>query len=402
MKNVWIVLCSSGIGGAERRALKLAIYLAEQKIYNINVLINSDLMKYFTNDTQINSAIERKNFTIKFAEDYHKKAIDYKYFFGIIKKIDTYHSLLKKMPFVYRFLLRYFSYNQVFKAINFEKTDTIHCFSTDAVRLGLIAQNNLNVRNTIVELVGNKFLERYARQIAVTKYRPVNTYFKAVSETVLYNFNNALKEQGISNLQNISEWDGPFIYVPKIKNNLRKQNIIIFASRFNEPKNPILFAKAIKAIFDNNHLTKWKVVIRGRGALEEEICTILGEYISSGRVEVGFSGELYKDFLKSKVVVSIISTGNYPSQSLFEAMSYGVVPIISRTGNSEEKYNNSNIVFCDLNFEDLRHKIFNTCNEIECNDSLFANKSQSLIKFSDELIKSSNYLKELHQIYGRE
>jgi glycosyltransferase involved in cell wall biosynthesis len=400
MKNVWIVLCSSGIGGAERRALKLAICLAEQNKYKVNVLINKDLLPYFQNDTQINAAIKHEKFSVKIAEDYYKKLVNYRHFFGIIKKIDGYHSLLKRLPFLYRLLLNYFSYDKVFKSIGFGSNDVIHCFSTDAVRLGLIRYDSSIVESVIVELVGNKFLQRYANQISIMKYNPSNTNFKAVSETVLNNFNKALKERNISNLKNVSEWDGPFIYVPKLKVDINKENVIIFASRFNKPKNPVLFAKAIKSLFDSQKLGKWKVIIRGRGALEKEIKDILEDYIKTNRVEVGFSGELYKDFVKSKVVVSIIETGNYPSQSLFEALSYGVIPIISNTGNSKEKYNHSDVVFCDLDLEDLKGKILKSCTEIEDSESMFKQKSQSLIQYSAYLIKESNYLKELYQIYG--
>lgn len=400
MKNIWIVLCSSGIGGAERRALKLAICLAEQDKYRINVLINKELLPYFENDAQINESIKQEKFSVKIAEDYYKKLINYKHFFGIIKKLDGYHRLLKKLPFLYRLLLNYFSYNKVFKSIGFGSNDVIHCFSTDAVRLGLMGYDTTKLESVIVELVGNKFLQRYANQISVMKYNPSNTSFKAVSETVLNNFKKALKERDISNLKDVSEWDGPFIFVPKTEEKMAKENIIIFASRFNKPKNPVLFAKAINDIFNSGKLIDWKVIIRGRGALEVEINEILKDYVSSGRVDIGFSGELYKDFLSAKVMVSIISTGNYPSQSLFEGLSYGVVPIISKTGNSVEKYDHPDVVFCELDFEDLKEKITQTCVAIQKYPEVFKTKSNNLMKHSNTLIQNSNYLKELYKIYG--
>lgn len=399
MKNVWIVICSSGIGGAERRALKLAIYLAESGEFKVHVLINAEMLKYLKNDVQINEAIEREDFKVEIAEDYYRKIINYKHFFGIIKRIHGLHHVLKNVPFLYRYLLKYFSYQKVFKRINFKQDDVIHSFSTDAVRLGLMFYKSDHLRNIVVELVGNKFLQRYATQIALAKYNPKNTHFKAVSKTVLHNFKQHLKDVGVENLQNVTEWDGPFIYVPKTKDTIDKKNVIVFASRFNQPKNPILFSKAIKNIFDKKELADWKVIIRGRGALETEIREILKVYIDQDRVDVGFSGELYKDLQTAKVFVSIIVTGNYPSQSLFEAMSYGAIPIISKTGNSEEKYNDPNVVFCELDLEDLEDKLARTCKSVQENEESFIGKSNSIKKYSDALIHNSNYVKELKAIY---
>jgi len=400
MKSVWISLCSAGIGGAERRALKLTIFLARETNYSVNLIVNRNLLSFFKNDVQVNEAIDNKEFNIFIAEDFTSKKINYKHFFGILKKLDGKHNFLIRIPYLYKVLLRYFSYDSLFSKLPIQQNDIVHCFGTDAVRLGLLLNNTLVNNKVVIELVGNKFLSRFSNHLKVIGVENENIVFKAVSQTVLENFNSYLERDQIKLNNEVSEWDGPFIYFFNTDvSHIKKENVIVFASRFNPPKNPILFSEVIKELFDNNALDNWKVIIRGRGALETQIKEILREYIKNKKVDVGFSGELYKDFAVSKVVVSLIETGNYPSQSLFEAMSYGVIPIISNTGNSFEKYNNDGVIFCDLDKIDLKEKLSELTIKIEKEGGFYNETSNKIEVVSKGLTVSSNYINQLNELY---
>lgn len=401
VKNVWITLCSSGMGGAERRALKLTIFLSRETSYNVNLIVNRELFLYLKNDVQINQAIVNKEFKIYIAEEYASKRVNYKYYFGVLKKVDSKHTLLSKVPFIYKAILSYFSYKSLFANLPIKQDDIIHCFGTDAARLGVLLNGSLNKNKVVIELVGNKFLSRFSHHLKLIGIRNKNIVFKAVSKTVLDKFNIFLERDNIKMNNKVSEWDGPFIYFFNSDvSQIKKENVIVFASRFNPPKNPVLFSNTIKKLFDNKTLNNWRVIIRGRGALETEIIEILSQYIEDGKVDVGFSGELYKDFALAKIIVSVIETGNYPSQSLFEAMSYGLIPVISKTGNSIEKYNHEEVVFCELDQDDLQKKITELVIKFEKDDDYYRSSSEKIQSFSKDLTNKSNYINEVFKIYG--
>jgi hypothetical protein len=58
--------------------------------------------------------------------------------------------------------------------------------------------------------------------------------------------------------------------------------------------------------------------------------------------------------LKSKIYVSIISTGNYPSQSAFEAYALGNILLLSDRGNTREKFTHPAFHFVDLDLASVK------------------------------------------------
>ena len=59
----------------------------------------------------------------------------------------------------------------------------------------------------------------------------------------------------------------------------------------------------------------------------------------------------------SKIYVSIISTGNYPSQSAFEAYARGNILLLSDRGNTREKFTHPAFQFVDLDVGRLKNGI---------------------------------------------
>ncbi len=135
----------------------------------------------------------------------------------------------------------------------------------------------------------------------------------------------------------------------------KKENLIIFASNFFQRKNPDLFAQAVAELINEGELGSWKVKVRGKGPLDAKVRTLLARAIEAKRVEVGFSNNLEDELVKAKVFVSIISTGNYPSQSVFEAYARGNLLLLSDRGNSREKFTHPSIQFVDLSLEAVKN-----------------------------------------------
>lgn len=108
-----------------------------------------------------------------------------------------------------------------------------------------------------------------------------------------------------------------------------KERLVCYACRFIERKNPLVMARAacrfVQAYPD------WKVVILGRGELES---AVRSETAEEARVEVAFVPDPGSYFARAQVMVSIIETGDYPSQSVLEAMAHGCYLILADRGQS--------------------------------------------------------------------
>jgi len=402
MIDYWIVLCSNGIGGAEKRAIKVGVYLAKERRVNVKMLINRALYKHYLADEDISAILSQNIIEVVLAESIQKSWIRYEKLYPVIKLLDRYDHMLSIFPGVYRTLLKIFSMHALLKKLS-HKNGIFHCFGTDAARLGLVLNSKRLHNPVIIEVVGNKLLKRMVNQLAVCPVSGDNFTLKPVSESVANNLINIINEKGLETyLQKLSTWKGPFIG-EIISQNLNsilnlKENIIIFASRFNGPKNPLIFAKSIKTLLDKQLLANWTILIRGRGVLYDDIREILYDYINCKKVELGFSHNLRAEFIKSKIVVSLIETGNYPSQSLFEAMNCGCVPIVSNTGNSKEKFNSPYVHFVALEEIDLCRKLIELTERFHNGNEDYNHNAREIVAFIKEISDQSEYKVELKSI----
>ncbi len=115
-----------------------------------------------------------------------------------------------------------------------------------------------------------------------------------------------------------------------------KDNVIVFAGRLIDEKNPLLFVKALALLnrADPLYLRDWRAYVLGEGPLERE----LREEIVQNGLEAIVSIERVhctSSYLrKARVFVSLQRTENYPSQSLLEAMSSGCAVIATDVGET--------------------------------------------------------------------
>ncbi len=148
-----------------------------------------------------------------------------------------------------------------------------------------------------------------------------------------------------------------------------KDNSVVFISRLEIFKNPILFLEAIK-ILNNKSPDNLKIkhFIFGEGNLKKEINTFIKENKLNN---VHFGGVIHNtwEYLRSsKVFISIQINENYPSQSLIEAMACENAIIASDVGETRLLVTENEGILVDFNSQsiaDAIYKLFSTQGLIE-------------------------------------
>lgn len=200
----------------------------------------------------------------------------------------------------------------------------------------------------------------------------------------------------------------PFVYavkhcftdLSKFKSSKEKKNIIVFAARFVNVKNPIFFIEAINIITKNytNVLDNWKVVLYGKGPLEKEIKKTLNKYNLKKIVDVDYKSDMSSVFASSKIFVSSQDLENFTSLSMLEAMASGNIIIARNVGQTHFFVkNNANGFLCNENNpSDMAMKIVKAI-ESSKNGSLLANKS---IEITKRIHNKENFFKELDHFFS--
>lgn len=116
----------------------------------------------------------------------------------------------------------------------------------------------------------------------------------------------------------------------------QKKNMIVFASRFIEEKNPLLLVKALTLLrgLDVNALSGWEIVFLGEGPLEKELRRQIVQNDLANVVRVERTHCISAYLGEARVFVSLQRTENYPSQALLEAMSAGCAVIATDVGGT--------------------------------------------------------------------
>jgi len=111
-----------------------------------------------------------------------------------------------------------------------------------------------------------------------------------------------------------------------------KKDLVVFAGRFIEEKNPLLFLEAIPEI--RRALPTVKFLLLGEGPLLSQIKEKLEQELLCEAVEVRYCPDLAPVLAQARIFVSLQRTDNYPSQSLLEAMSCEAVPVATDVGST--------------------------------------------------------------------
>lgn len=177
-----------------------------------------------------------------------------------------------------------------------------------------------------------------------------------------------------------------------------KEDIIVFAGRLIEDKNPELFIKSINEIINirkDSMAKKWEYHIMGDGPLKEELINYVNRQGLDKNV-IFSSGDISTILSMSKVFVSLQPHENYPSQSVLEAIASKNYIIATDVGDTRKFVNDEYSHLIQSNIESLSDAIIEVINDnidleykVECalNDTKM---NHNIEVFSDYLIELWN------------
>jgi len=136
--------------------------------------------------------------------------------------------------------------------------------------------------------------------------------------------------------QKISVTPNSFIDYSRYYPSDEKENLIVFLSRLNPSKNPLLFLESVVLIHELLKELNYTVLIAGKGS---ETISIQDFIESHQLIRVEYIGEIFGSnqlLSRSKIFISIQRDNNYPSQSLMEAMACANAIIASDVGETRK------------------------------------------------------------------
>lgn len=396
LNKLYIIASSEGIGGAEARTVKYAAHASNTLDVPVVLIVNQTLLRSIRENLLLKTLLDGSKLKVEIYEPRWNFVSEG--FRNLILKHPKFKKILGLVP---KFALKQISwYPFLRKKLN--SGDFLHCIFGDTARMGtyFFADSKLG-RETgqIVEITSNRHVDTWGMHINYClQNRSINDLklnIQCVSETVYGNLLPKVKS-GIKGL--IAAYPGPFILIPRPEIG-SKQDVILYAHRFIPPKNPILFAEAIADLKSEGLLKGWKVYIRGNGALQSDIERILRPLIVEGQVILGFTAKLIEESKIAKVFVSIIETGNYPSNSLFESMRCGNLLVLSDRGVTKEKIGTGKGIHYldDLTKKDLKESLLKAM--LEAKSENFEDYSESVENQYEQIALSSGYLETVNRIY---
>ena len=329
-KHIALVVWNFNFGGQEKRYFKLA-YLLHTSGVSVSLYANKVLEK--KSDDEINKLLNNQSFKNRI----HYISVNY---------------------YLRRLLIKYFNHDlfihKLNKRINIDYPDIV----ISNMRLNFLAQiKKINNTRVIKDFVSPNNVDLFFSNDKLENLFSVDHLF-FISETVYTKFSeNYQKIKGNTELPPFTIFSQPFSFFNGDEvSTSGKENLIVFAHRLIERKNPVLFAKIVNELCQNEKYKNWNFAIFGQGPLEKKVKSILASNIRSGRVQVEFVSNL-KSFLdKSKIFVSLIEPDNYPSQSVIEAMHSGNALLVLNSGTSK-RFIEGNGFLVEKNYDVIRNKL---------------------------------------------
>ena len=134
-----------------------------------------------------------------------------------------------------------------------------------------------------------------------------------------------------------------FLDTEKYRPSDNKENVIVFAARFVEAKNPILFLSGIREVLKREPelLDDWRVEIYGNGPLRDEMKSFVLNQGLVDKVQFKINPDLATVFTYTRLFVSTQERENFTSLSMIEAMSCGNAIIAKNAGQTVDFVRNN-------------------------------------------------------------
>jgi glycosyltransferase involved in cell wall biosynthesis len=366
-KKIFVLLVSSGSGGAEKRFSNLFKYLAENPDPEVSIdfYVNLSLAK------QIPSLYQAtKNDNLRFV------------YFGFPfqpGKNSRLAFLLKRLDQVYLFFLLFF------KRL-FISYDAAHFINLSALRYHFLVRTHkkiwscFNSENPESELpIQNLELRRLYSQLS---------HIDCLDENIA----NVVRSGSIG--FDIKVTSSPCSFIDYRDTEIHaKQMLLTFSGYFRAYKGVYLLIEALKTCLET--CTELKVQFLGKGDLEGVIRNELSNYVQRGRVEIGYAKQPIEKLKKSLIFVSLQQKENYPSQSLLEAMACGNAIVATNVGLTNLLVNKSTGILIDYDVEQLSEAIIKLYKHKSLATSLGENGRQ-LVMGGHTVEKFWNYLRTIY------
>ncbi len=392
-KVLWMLVDGNIIGGAESRMVKIAAQLAKEKdIGLINLLVADKLYQSYKKHESLNPILDHPKIFIKTVKN--KYALLYSYLRALFRKLSISNNAFEK------WILKKKSWYYILRK-NVNDNDIVHCYMGDNARNGALILSTYNNKiKTIIEITSNRLVERVAQHFQYFMFESDelnNLFVRSVSENVFKNWCNQFEDNWFK-VRNIDNryYNGPFIELEKETKSIGKENLIIFPHRFKKSKNGVLFSEVISELLSDGKLKNWRVLFRGAGSEQNIIERNLKKWIDQGIVEVGFSENLFSELKKSKIAVSLIKTGSYPSQSVFEAMQAGCTLLLADSGNTKHEFQNTSIFFTKINKSNIKNELIKL---VEMDDQKFKQIETEMNIYFQWFKNNRNQINEVKELY---
>ena len=119
-------------------------------------------------------------------------------------------------------------------------------------------------------------------------------------------------------------------YGPETSAGERDPQLVAFAGRLHETKNPLLFIEAVALA--RRRGCPCRVLMLGEGPLQSQVEALVAHHGLQSAVSIRFQPEVVSSLRNASAFVSLQTDDNYPSQSLLEAMGAGCAIIASDVG----------------------------------------------------------------------
>lgn len=429
-QTLWFVLSYPKIGGVERRMLNLATQATEKyPELAIKLLITPDLYKQYHKDTQLGPLLSGSKVQIELVETARKPKLQqppasnsllHKFWRKLRQKLTGLVGKIIPGP-KEKSLARRGTPLPIQEPQNFEQLtknswlekflkftapgDDVHCFGGRIERNGgiLLSQQK---RKVVLEIINNRNISNVVSDLKCILSNIgacPNLKINCLSKTVYQNF---ISEIGIAFLQ---EYQITCTYyktpcLPSIKTSspqsveLPRENVIVFGHRFIAPKNGLLLAKVVTDMYQQGELKGWKVHFRGRGEQTGAIKQALMALQEAGIADVRWSNDIEGELRQAKIFISIIETGSYPSQSVFQAMRNGNLLVLGDAGETAERFAHKDVYFTKINESAIRQILINAMSDAAHSD-IFEAKSKAMKQFFQSFYEQSNQATELISLH---
>jgi len=398
VKTIGLMQISNSIGGSEIRMAKLALALAKDNRIKPVLIVNHELCEAYQSHPLASVLFKQESVEIRVISNSTLRPIRK---LLAIWNVNIFLRVLLRI-FMQRISMYIFRCQGLF-AIT-KDLDVIHGFyGIESLAIVILASNKLSSM-LIHEVTSHRVVNKYADILQLFSHaNSKQVVLLCVSQTVQASLlkavrGNAYKVLPSANIS-IKVSPGPFVGNLLETRQYVKRRKVVFGHRLQPSKNGILFALALRQIIHSKTFPDWQFCIFGRGSDEVSINNILLNEYGNSRVEIQWSNCLEHELIDSAIFVSIIETGNYPSQSVLEALGHGNVLVLSDTGLTKEKFGVvSGVTFyCNLVIDSLVNTISSAIIHIE---------SVGLDKFVDPVFShyrsiqnQSGYVKNLLSMY---